>query len=150
MKIRDFFRRKYGGAGNGSEKTVTLSKMFEPLNYGPIPYEFSDEFLNYIKSAPDEFKRRATKTNIDDLNFDMFDPGIDSRISRELVVAEQQFTYHIGTIEHNHGIVEGLFTAAEEHLKVLENEKTAIERELENLIRKREVLEKGGNNNAKA
>lgn len=139
-----FFRRRIANGVGGSEKAVTFPKIFESLNYGPLPYKFSNDFLTYCAKAPREFEIDVNKTDIDDLNYDIFTPSIDAHVNSELISAKEQFTYHIGTIEHHCGLIKGAFAAAEMHLNDLEKDKQNLESKLQKLMAKKEALE-GGN-----
>ena len=138
MKL--FRRNKDKSLGRGSEKTVSFSKIFDPLNYSPLPYEFTPRFQDYINSFEKDFEKRISKTTIDDLNFDMFDPSIESNVNLEIVRAKEQYTNHISVINHTLGLIRGAFETASHHLSNLEKEKIEVEKERSRYLQLKESL----------
>lgn len=141
MRIMKIFKRKKDKpVGRGSEKVVSFSKIFEPLNYCPLAYEYTSRFVDYISNADKDFRKRIANTSIDDLNFDLFDPSIDSNVNLEIVRAKEQYTNHVSVINHTIGLIKGAFQTANDHLINLEKDKEDAEREKEKLIKLRDAL----------
>lgn len=128
-----FKKNRWNLHSRNAEKGITLSKVFKSLNYVPLPYEPTEIGIEYYNTAPKEFQRRINATKIDDLNYDMCDPEIDSHINWEIAEKKKQFTYHIAAIYQNIGLIEGAFETARLHLGNLEKELQLREEEEKNL-----------------
>lgn len=116
--------------GKGSDKIVSLVKEFEVLNCTPIDYSYTPEYAKFLAAAEEYFSKIVQKTSIDELNCDMFDNYIQSMTDKMKSSAKEQYTYHIYTISHHRGLVDGELVKAEEHRTNLKNDLSDIEEDI--------------------
>lgn len=113
-------RRKHMSIGKGADKDVHIFKEIDVLNYVPIEYRYTQKWTDFNNMAESYFRKVVAKTNIDELDHDMFDALIDSEMTDMLTSAKEQYTYHIRTIYSHRGIVSGQIEKAKSKLESLE------------------------------
>lgn len=128
MKISK--RRKRRLIGKGADKDVHISKEIDILNYVPIEYRFTQKWADFNNVAENYFRRVVAKTNIDELDDDMFDSLIDAEMTDMLASAKEQYTHHTRTIYSNRGIVNGQIERAKSKLESLEADNVRYDEEI--------------------
>lgn len=113
-------RRKYKSIGKGADKDVHIFKEIDVLNYVPIEYRYTQKWTDFNNMAENYFRKVVAKTNIDELDHDMFDALIDAEMEDMMTSAKEQYTHHIRTIYSNRGIVNGQIERARKKLESLE------------------------------
>lgn len=105
-KLRKF---KYKTIGKGSEKSDTyhIDQVFDVLGYVPVEYQISANFKRFNNIIELYMNNVINKTNIDDLNADMFDALIDSEGNNEKAFSAKQYAHHISTIKTMTDVLNG-------------------------------------------
>lgn len=123
-------RRKYRSIGKGADRDVHIFSEIDVLNYVPIEYRYTRKWTDFNDMAESYFRKIVTKTNIDELDHDMFDALIDAEMADMLTSAKEQYTHHTRTIYSNRGIVNGQLERARKKLESLEADKDRYDDEI--------------------
>lgn len=124
-------RRKHKSIGKGAECDVHIFKEIDICNYVPIEYRYTRKWTDFNNAAESYFRKVVAKTNIDELDHDMFDALIDAEMADMLTSAKEQYTHHARTIYSNRGIVNGQIERARNKLASLEADNTRYDDEIE-------------------
>lgn len=128
--MRIYKRRKHKSIGKGADKDVHIFKEIDVLNYVPIEYRYTRKWTDFNNIAESYFRKVVAKTNIDELDHDMFDALIDSEMTDMLTSAKEQYTHHTRTIYNHRGIVNGQIERARNKLESLETDNTRYDDEI--------------------
>lgn len=128
-------RRKYKSIGKGAERDVHIFKEIDICNYAPIEYRYTRKWTDFNNIAESYFRKIVAKTNIDELDHDMFDALIDAEMEDMLTSAKEQYTHHTRTIYSNRGIVNGQIERAKKKLESLEADNARYDDEIEKYIK---------------
>ena len=126
-----FFKKKKKNEYAKTENVVTVRKGIKVLNYTPLSYKFSQEFIEYLKGAKKELASDVAAMSLDDLNDDALDVKIESSVGKERQNGDQQYTYHLNSIKFDRGVAEGQLATAQGHLDDLTGDLSQIIQELE-------------------
>ncbi len=129
MRINKQRKRKL--IGKGLDKDVHILKEIDICNYVPIEYRFTQKWADFNNAAESYFRRVVAKTNIDELDDDMFDALIDAEMTDMLTSAKEQYTHHTRTIYSARGIVNGQIMKAKSKLESLDADNARYDKEIE-------------------
>jgi len=124
------FKRNQKVMGKETEQVIALPKEFAVLNYVPVDYKFTASYVEFIKEAETRFRRIIKKTSVDDLCDTMLDCYIDSEVNRMKEAAKEQYTYHVYSIAHYRGLLNGEIVKAEGHLDNLRKDLCGLEEKI--------------------
>lgn len=123
-------RRKRKLIGKGVDKDVHIFKEIDICNYVPIEYRFTQKWADFNNAAESYFRRVVAKTDIDELDDDMFDALIDAEMTDMLASAKEQYTHHTRTIYNARGIVRGQLEKATSKLELLNADNIRYDEEI--------------------
>lgn len=83
-----------------AQKHSLSSKVIRSLNYVPVDYTYTRDFLLSSDENLEESRRLLKNVSPDELCADMADPFIDSRVRSEQVEGKEQFTKNVTTVYH--------------------------------------------------
>lgn len=128
MKISKKRARKL--IGKGADKDVHILKEIDICNYVPIEYRFTQKWADFNNIAEGYFRKVVSKTNIDELDDNMFDALIDAEMTDMLASAKEQYTHHTRTIYNARGIVHGQVERANSKLESLNDDNNRYDEEI--------------------
>lgn len=121
--------------GKDTDKTAYLHKDIDILNYRPADYKYCRTWVDFYNSAEKYFRKTVANTTIDDLCDDMFDSLIESKYMEMLSLTKQEYTYHIETINHIRGMINGQLVKADKKIKALNKDIERFDKNLDEYLK---------------
>ena len=107
------FSRKKTNEKDGERNNSLTDKVIKVLNYTPVEYTHSPNFLKDGEDPLKDFREKLAHIQLDELCDTMLDPTIESDTYSEVVYGEKQYLYHLNTI------IQLTDAAKEEYLRAL-------------------------------
>jgi len=101
------FRKFKKTSGLGKVPANTMEKKLTVLNYTPIAYQFSADWIKFCRDFPDTVEKTLKKVDVDDLNAAMFHPMVDTASENAVANANWQLANHLHLVRHDRGLLKG-------------------------------------------
>lgn len=124
--------------GNGRDAIPLQHTLFETLNYTPVPYGFLTSWLDFRSNTPELLRKTASSMQLDALNAGadtngdrcVFDPLLRAAAEPARQSGQAQYLEHLTVINHQDSLLRGEVCRAERMLKELQEERSALQEEL--------------------
>lgn len=130
-RIKRYFNKRKSTVQHTESEIDCLRKKLPVLNYVPVDYAYSREYLQFYSNASKLLSSIIDNTPVDDLTPDVCDALVDSVFAQQLASAQQQFTRHLESIEHHKALLVGQIAAARSYLSRLEEDHEAFTAEID-------------------